>query len=112
MRLAQDDKVLKEKEKILIQLNTPSFRPELYKTKRKKFIMNSNKAKEFDTVSKRYKSEVNMDNSDLDIEDEKYDESYDSNGNGENDDYIDSNIFTEENIQNAYRKAIFHKRKK
>jgi hypothetical protein len=112
MRLAQDDKVLKEKKKILIQLNTPSFRPELYKTKRKKFIMNSNKVKEFDTVSKRYKSEVNMDNSDLDIEDEKYDESYDSNGNGENDDYIDSNIFTEENIQNAYRKAIFHKRKK
>ena len=112
MRLAQDDKVLKEKKKILIQLNTPSFRPELYKTKRKKFIMNSNKVKEFDTVSKRYKSEVNMDNSDLDIEDEKYDESYDSNGNGEKDDYIDSNIFTEENIQNAYRKAIFHKRKK
>ena len=42
----------------------------------------------------------------------KYDESYNQNGNGENDDYIDSNIFTEENIQNAFRKAIFHKRKK
>ena len=111
MRLAQDDKVLKEKKKILIQLNTPSFKPELYKTKRKKLIINSNKLKEFDTVSKRYKSEVNMDNSDFDIEDEKYDESYDSKGE-KNDDYIESNIFTEENIQNAYRKAIFHKRKK
>lgn len=111
MRLAQDDKVLKEKKKILIQLNTPTFKPELYKTKRKKLIMNSNKVKEFDTISKRYKSEVNMDNSDLDIEDEKFDESYDSKGE-ENDDCIDSNIFTEENIQNAYRKAIFHKRKK
>ena len=109
MRLAQDDKVLKEKKKILIQLNTPTFKPNLYKTKRKNIIINSRKEDEFDSVSKRYKSEVNMDNSDSDFEEEKYNE---NNGREENEDYIDSNIFTEENIQNAYRKAIFHKNKK
>ena len=111
MRLAQDDKVLKEKKKILIQLYTPTFKPNIYKTKRKKLITNSSKEKEFDSVSKKFKSEVNMDNSDSDIEEEKYDNEYD-NANEENDNYIDSNIFTEENIQNAYRKALFHKNKK
>ena len=107
MRLAQVDKVVKEKKKILIQLNTPSFKPNILKTKRKKLTSNSSKEKEFDSMSKKFKSEVNMDNSDSDIEEEKYDNKYD-----ENDNYIDSNIFTEENIQNAYRKALFHKNKK
>jgi len=112
MRLAQDDKVLIEKKKILIQLNTPSFKPTLYKTKRKILIRDSSKEKEFDDFSKKYKSEDNVDNSDSDIDEEKYDESSHSNDKEENEECNDSNIYTEKNIQNAYRKAIFHKTKK
>lgn len=111
-RLAKEDKVLKEKQKILIQLYTPSFKPNIVATKRinnKKLY--SSKEKEFDTISKKWKSEEYLDDSDSDSEDEKNDDDF-----NDNDIYVDNydnnNIFTEENIQNAYRKALFHKNKK
>ena len=54
-----------------------------------------------------------FDNSDSDLDDEKNDDDF--NDNDENDyEFNNGNndIFTEENIQNAYRKALFHKNKK
>ena len=109
-RLAKEDKVLKEKQKILIQLYTPSFKPNITVTKRKNKKLNSSKEKEFDTVSKKWKSKNYLDNSDSDSEDEKIDDDFVDNDIYE--DNYDNNIFTEENIQNAYRKALFHKNKK
>mgnify|MGYP007070222233 CR=1 FL=1 len=110
-RLAKEDKVLKEKQKILIQLYTPSFKPNIVATKKINYKkLNSSKEKEFDTVSKRWKPEEYLDNSNSDSEDEKNDDDF--KGDYIYDDNYDNNIYTEENIQNAYRKALFHKNKK
>ena len=111
-RLAKEDKVLKEKHQILIELYTPSFKPNIT-TKKKLNNNNPPKEKDFDTVSKRWKSDEYFDNSDSDLDDEKNDDDF--NDNDENDyEFNNGNndIFTEENIQNAYRKALFHKNKK
>ena len=69
--------------------------------------------KDFDTVSKRWKSDEYFDNSDSDLDDEKNDDDFNDNDENDYEFNNDNNeIFTEENIQNAYRKALFHKNKK
>ena len=65
--------------------------------------MISNKEKEFDTISKKFRSKEFDDNSESDFDEDKSD-SFLNN--------YENNIFTEENIQTAYRNALFHKHKK
>ena len=111
-RLAKEDKVLKEKHQILIELYTPSFKPNIT-TKKKLNNNNQPKEKDFDTVSKRWKSDEYFDNSDSDLDDEKNNDDFNDNDENDYEFNNDNNdIFTEENIQNAYRKALFHKNKK
>jgi hypothetical protein len=102
-RLAKNDDVLKEKQEILIQLYTPTFKPNIVIKKRKKKALISNKEKEFDTISKKFRSKEFDDNSESDFDEDKSD-SFLNN--------YENNIFTEENIQTAYRNALFHKHKK
>ena len=102
-RLAKNDDVLKEKQEILIQLYTPTFKPNIVIKKRKKKALISNKEKEFDTISKKFRSKEFDDNSESDFDEDKSD-SFLNN--------YENNIFTEENIQIAYRNALFHKHKK
>ena len=65
--------------------------------------MISNKEKEFDTISKKFRQQTFDDNSDSDFDEDKSD-SFQNN--------YENNIFTEENIQKAYRSVLFHKHKK
>ena len=102
-RLAKKDDVLKEKQEILIQLYTPTFKPKIVIKKRKKKDLISDKEKEFDTISKKFRSKEFDDNSESDFDEDKSD-SFLNN--------YENNIFTEENIQNAYRNVLFHKHKK
>ena len=102
-RLAKKDNVLKEKQEILIQLYTPTFKPNIVIKKRKKKTLVSNKEKEFDTISKKFRPQTFDDNSESDFDEDKSD-SFQNN--------YENNIFTEENIQKAYRSVLFHKHKK
>jgi len=102
-RLAKKDNVLKEKQEILIQLYTPTFKPNIVIKKRKKKTLVSNKEKEFDTISKKFRPQTFDDNSESDFDEDKSD-SFQNN--------YENNIFTEENIQKVYRSVLFHKHKK
>ena len=111
-RLAKEDKILKEKYKILVQLYTPTFKPNISNTKRMNKIFENNMGKEFDVISKKFKSDEFEDNSETYSDNENLEDEIIDKDDSENNNYDNSNLFTEENIQNAYRKALFHKNKK
>ena len=102
-RLSEQNKVLKEKRKILIELYTPTFQPNIEAKKIKNKNLNSIKEKEFVSISKRFKSQIFEDNNNLDFAEEKPEAQFDK---------YENNVLKEENIQNAYRKTLFHKNKK
>ena len=102
-RLSEQNKVLKEKRKILIELYTPTFQPNIEAKKIKNKNLNSIKEKEFVSISKRNKSQIFEDNNNLDFAEVKPEAQLDK---------FENNVLKEENIQNAYRKTLFHKHKK
>ena len=111
-RLAKEDKILKEKYQILQQLYTPTFRPNITVKKRINKNIEVNKEKEFNTISGKFKSDELEDNSGSEYEEERSEGNYNEKDETDKNDNNENNIYTEENIQNAYRKALFHKYKK
>ena len=127
-RLAKEDKMLKEKRKLLIELYTPSFKPntarkEIKPKKKKK----ENIDNEFNEINKRKtkkkkKKKISNSDSDEDNEDEEDEEDEDESDEEEEEeeeeeveefDYKqDPKKFAEDNVQDALRKALLHKIKK
>ena len=95
-----------------MQLYTPTFKPNISNTKRMNKIFENNMGKEFDVISKKFKSDEFEDNSEIYSDNENLEDEIIDKDDSENNNYDNSNLFTEENIQNAYRKALFHKNKK
>ena len=102
-RLSENDKVIKEKRKILTQLYTPTFEPNVMLRRMKYKNLHSKKEKEFRSISQRFKSGI-------------FENNFDLNFNHENPEVklnkYESNDLEEEDIQNAFRKTLFHKDKK
>ena len=98
-RLSENDKVIKEKRKILTQLYTPTFEPNVMLRRMKYKNLHSKKR----SISQRFKSGI-------------FENNFDLNFNHENPEVklnkYESNDLEEEDIQNAFRKTLFHKDKK
>ena len=123
-RLAKEDKMLKEKRQVLIDLYKPSFQPNTFLHNQK--IKKKNKENEGKKVERKKeypKSESSSDSdSDSDDEDDEDDDdeeenneesSSDSDEKKDNFDFKqDPKIFAEDDVQDALRKALLNKMKK
>ena len=118
-RLAHEDKLLKEKKQLLVDLYTPSFKPNITdrgktKSKKKKSNLDDTWQKKSKKQKKDKKSKNSDDSDDEEKEsDEDSDEDSDDNDQEEQDfDYKqDPKIFAGENVQNALRKQLLNKMK-
>ena len=118
-RLAQEDKLLKEKKQVLINLYTPTFQPNILE-KRKKIqkrnYMNSIDEKYYKKPKKSKKFPKDSDDEDEEDEDDESEDSEDSEEDEENEedefDYKqDPKVFAEDDVQDALRKALLNKMK-
>ncbi len=124
-RLAHEDKLLKEKKQLLVDLYTPSFKPNIIdrgksKSKNKKSKLDDTWQKKSKKQKKDKKSKNSDDSDDEDKDsDEKKNSDEDSDEDSddkdkeeENFDYKqDPKIFAGENVQNALRKQLLNKMK-
>ena len=128
-RLSKEDKVLKEKKQLLIDLYTPSFHPSVYVDKngkkKKKKKMEYIDIEELKLQKKKKKKNKIKESSDSENDEE---DSEDDEGSVEEDDEEDDKeedekevnfdykqnpkIFAEDNVQNKLRQALLHKIKK
>ena len=125
-RLSKEDKMLKEKRKLLIDLYTPSFKPNTtHKEPKLKQKKKKNSIDDFDFDKKKGKKKKKKQPSES--EEENEDDENEEDENEEDDDEIeeeeeeeeekfdykqDPKIFAEEDVQNALRKALLRKMKK
>ena len=142
LRLSEEDKVLKEKKQILTDMYTPSFKPRSYvprnmnleNLKRKTYLPQNEieEGEESDEKKKRKKRKKHKKKSDSDEEDEdddedEEDEDEDEEGEeeeddeeeeeekGEDDDFDykqDTMKYADDDVQDALRSQLFHKKKK
>ena len=125
-RLAKEDKLLKEKRKLLIELYTPSFKPNTarkeIRPKKKKKENAIDEIDEFNAKKSKKKKKKQISNdSDEDDEDEEDEDEEDEENEDEEEeeeeeekfDYKqDPKIYAEDNVQDALRKALLNKIKK
>jgi len=142
LRLSEEDKVLKEKKQILTDMYTPSFKPRSYvprnmnleNLKRKTYLPQNEieEGEESDEKKKRKRRKKHKKKSDSDEEDEdddedEEDEDEDEEGEeeeddeeeeeekGEDDDFDykqDTMKYADDDVQDALRSQLFHKKKK
>ena len=139
LRLSEEDKILKGKKQILIDMYTPSFKPLSYvpknmnleNLKRKNYISDDQLLEDEEEENRKKRkrrkkhkkhdesNEENEDEEDEDEEDEEGEEEEDDEEEEEEDDEEDdfdykqdTMKFTEDEIQEAMREKIFHKKKK
>jgi hypothetical protein len=120
-RLAQEDKLLKEKKQVLINLYTPTFQPNTLEKgkkiqKRKKLNSIDGKFNKKPKKFKKLKSPKDSDDEDEEDEDDESEDSEDSEEDEESEedefDYKqDPKVFAEDDVQDALRKALFNKMK-
>ena len=120
-RLAKEDKMLKEKRQVLIDLYKPSFQPNTF-LHTQKIRKNNEKEGKKEVRKKEYPKSESSSDSDSDSDDDDDDDdgednneesSSDSDEKEDNFDYKqDPKIFAEDNVQDAIRKALFNKMKK
>ena len=118
-RLAQEDKLLKEKKQVLINLYTPTFQPNILekgKKIKKRNYMNSIDEKYYKKPKKSKKFPKDSDDEDEEDEDDESEDSEDSEEDEENEedefDYKqDPKVFAEDDVQDALRKALLNKMK-
>jgi hypothetical protein len=122
-RLAKEDKMLKEKRQVLIDLYKPTFQPNTFLHSQKIRKNSEYEAKKEVKKKEEPKSESSSDSdSDSDDDDDDDDDgednneessSSDSDDKEDNFDYKqDPKKFAEDNVQDAIRKALFNKKKK
>ena len=116
-RLSNEDKIQKEKRQILIELYTPSFKPNIAKS-RKSIKKKDNKIdKDLDNfnekILKKNKKKYSSDSDEEDDEEEEEEEDDDEEEEEDNFDYKqDPKIYAEDNVQNAIRNFLLKKIKK
>ena len=126
-RLSKEDKILKEKKRLLIDLYTPSFKPNVLGKKDKRKLkrksnenivdinLENEKRRKRRKKKKRDKSSSNSeeDNEEEDEEDEDNEEDEQEEENEEEFDYKqDPKVFTEDDVQDQLRKALLRKMRK
>ena len=119
-RLAKEDKMLKEKRQVLIDLYKPSFQPNTFLHNQRIRKKNENEGKKDVRKKENPKSESSSDtdsddddDDDDDEEDNNEESSSDSDDKEDNFDYKqDPKIFAKDNVQDALRKALLNKMKK
>ena len=120
-RLAKEDKMLKEKRQVLIDLYKPSFQPNTFlhtqkiRKNKEKEGKKEVKKKEYPKIESSSDSDSDSDDDDDDDdgEDNNEESSSDSDEKEDNFDYKqDPKIFAEDSVQDAIRKAVFNKMKK
>ena len=142
LRLSEEDKVLKEKKQILTDMYTPSFKPRSYVPRnmnlenlKKKNYMSQNEVEEGEEEDednekkkrkRRKKHKKRSDDSDEEDEDEdeedededeegEEEEDDEEEGEGEEDDFDykqDTMKYADDDVQDALRNQLFHKKKK
>ena len=140
LRLASHDQILKEKKRILIEMYTPTFQPKSYvprnmkleNLKKKNYMSkreNQIEEEEDDEEEENYKrsrrrtknkrnedsDEENEDDENEDDEDEEDEEEEEEQEQQEEDDFDyqqDTMKYAEDDVQDALRNALFHKKKK
>ena len=117
-RLAKEDKMLKEKRQVLIDLYRPTFQPNTF-LHNQKIKGKNNETEVRKKENPKSESSSDSDDDDDDDDDDEDDEegneesSSDSDDEEDNFDYKqDPKIFAEDNVQDAFRKALFNKMKK
>ena len=121
-RLAKEDKMLKEKRQVLIDLYKPTFQPNTF-LHNQKIRKNNQYDGQKEPTKKEYPKSESSSDSDSDDDDDDDDddgkdndeESSSSDSDEKEDDFDykqDPKKFAEDNVQDALRKALFNKKKK
>ena len=127
-RLSKEDKMLKEKRQILMELYTPSFKPNVItkkeRKKKKEINENNNNDDELNHFNKeiskkkkaknKYSSDSDSDEEDEEEDDDEEEEEEDDEEEKEDnfDFKQDPKIYVEDNVQNKFRNAFLNKIKK
>ena len=112
-RLSKEDKMVKERRQVLIDLYTPTFQPNVFLHNQK--IKPKKKKNDFDNEFNKFnkKKRKKYSESESGEEDEEDEEEEDDDEEEDDFDYKqDPKIFTEDNVQETLRKALLNKMKK
>ena len=115
-RLSKEDKMVKERRQVLEDLYTPSFQPNTFLHNQK---IKSNKINnDLDQLNKKKKKRYSESDSEEDDEEEDEEDEEEEDDNEDDDEEEDNfdykqdpKIFTEDNVQDALRKAVLNKMK-
>jgi len=115
-RLSKEDKMVKERRQVLEDLYTPTFQPNTFLHNQK---IKSNKINnDLDQLNKKKKKRYSESDSEEDDEEEDEEDEEEEDDNEDDDEEEDNfdykqdpKIFTEDNVQDALRKAVLNKMK-